>query len=220
MRRLIPLLLVAVAVPAAPALAGGWATVELGAAPGGLSVDNAWRAELLVKQHGMTPLDGLVPRVRIRNDAGEVRTFTAKPAGEPGWYVAVVRFPSPGEWRTRIFDGFTDAIPHRLAPLTVAPAGEVGPPAKAQPMVSSEEPQGAIVYESGGGPPAGDSALPAAVITDDGGLPWPQIVAIGVLVVMWLVAVVAVGGTFRPRVARGGSGTAPGALAGGPPAGS
>ena len=32
-------------------------------------------------------------------------------------------FPSGGEWQTRIFDGFTDAVPHRLAPLTVAGAG-------------------------------------------------------------------------------------------------
>jgi hypothetical protein len=216
MRRLIPLLLVAVAVPAAPALAGGWATVELGAAPGGLSIDKPWRVELLVKQHGVTPLDGLAPRVRIKNDAGVVKTFPARPGGEPGTYVAVVRFPSPGEWRTRIFDGFTDAIPHRLAPVIVAPAGEVGPPATAapKPMITPVTPP-----EPPAPPTAVDAGLPASTIADDGGLPWPQIVAIGVLLALWLGAMVALGGTFRPHVSRGRRGTAPGALAGGPPAG-
>ncbi len=209
------LLLVAVAVPAAPAFAGGWATVELGAAPGGLSTDEPWRVELLVKQHGVTPLDGLAPRVRITNDAGVVRTFPAEPAGEPGTYVAVVRFPSAGEWKTRIFDGFTDAIPHRLAPLTVAPAGTVGPPDNAapKPMIWPASPPEPTALDE----PLATPAVP--VVPDDGGLPWPQIVAIGMLVALWLGAMLAVGGTFRPDVARGRRGTAPGALAGGPPAG-
>jgi hypothetical protein len=217
MRRLIPLLLVAVAVRAAPAFAGGWATVELGAAPGGLSTDEPWRAELIVKQHGITPLDGLTPRIRISNDEGVVRTFPAKPAGELGTYVAVVRFPSAGEWRARIFDGFTDAIPHRLGPLIVAPAGEVGPPAAAavEPVVAPATPPGTTPpYEP---PPA--PALAVVSADDGGGLPWPQIVAIGVLVALWLGAMVALGGTFRPDVTRRRRGTTPGALAGGPQAG-
>ncbi|MGH2948597.1 MAG: hypothetical protein ACRDPC_20465 [Solirubrobacteraceae bacterium] len=205
MRRLICLLLVAVAVPAAPALAGGWATVELGSAPGGLSTDKPWRVELMVKAHGVTPMDGLAPRVRIRNDEGVVRTFPARPAGRTGTYVAEIRFPSAGTWRTRIFDGYTDAIPHRIAPLTVAPAGEVGPPAKVAPVD-----EGTRVNEV---------APPATVISDDGGLPWPQITAIAALVALWLGAMAAVGGTFRLDVARGRRRTASRALAGGPPAG-
>ena len=103
--------------------AGGWATVELGETPSGLKADEPWRVVLIVKQHGITPLDGVTPSVRIDNGEGVVRTFDARPAGRPGTYVAEVTFPAGGEWQTRLFDGFTDAVPHRLSPLTVAPAG-------------------------------------------------------------------------------------------------
>jgi hypothetical protein len=34
-----------------------------------------------------------------------------------------VTYPTAGTWRTRLYDGFTDATPHRLAPLEVAAAG-------------------------------------------------------------------------------------------------
>ena len=211
MRRLICLLVVAAAVPAAPAFAGGWATVELGAAPGGLSTDKPWRIELIVKAHGVTPMDGLAPRVRIRNDEGVVRTFPARPAGGTGTYVAEVRFPSAGTWRTRIFDGYTDAIPHRIAPLTVAPAGEVGPPATVAPVDEGTRVNDVARVD--------ELAPPATVSSDDGGLPWPQIVAIAALVLLWLGAMAALGGTFRLDVARGRRRTASRAVAGGPPAG-
>jgi hypothetical protein len=106
---LVPFLLAGTGV----AHAGGWATVELGDAPHGLGADTPWHATLVVKQHGVTPMDGLRPSIRIVNAAGITRTFTARPAGRPGTYVADVRFPSAGTWRARIFDGFTDAVPHR-----------------------------------------------------------------------------------------------------------
>jgi hypothetical protein len=121
MSRIALVLLLAFAASAGTAHAGGWATVELGEAPGGLVAGEPWRVELIVKQHGTTPLDGATPSVRIDNGDGVVRTFPARPAGRVGHYVAEVDFPSAGTWKTRIFDGFTDAVPHRLSPLTVAP---------------------------------------------------------------------------------------------------
>jgi hypothetical protein len=102
--------------------AGGWATVELGEAPSGLVAGEPWRVELIVKQHGITPMADVKPSVHIDDGAGVVRTFRARPTGKVGHYVAEVTFPAGGEWRTRIFDGFTDAVPHRLSPLTVASA--------------------------------------------------------------------------------------------------
>jgi hypothetical protein len=120
MRR-IALLLLVTTVPAATAHAGGWATVELDRAPTGLVAGEPWRVELIVKQHGRTPLAGAAPSVQIANDSGVVRTFRARPTGRVGTYVAEVTFPSGGTWRTRIYDGWTDAVPHRLGPLTVAP---------------------------------------------------------------------------------------------------
>jgi hypothetical protein len=127
MRRLALLpLAVALMVPAA-AQAGGWATVELDQAPSGIVAGTPWRVELIVKQHGITPLEGVTPSVRIANDAGVVRTFPARPAGRPGHYVADVTYPAAGTWRTRFFDGFTDAMPHRLSPITVAAASGSAP---------------------------------------------------------------------------------------------
>jgi hypothetical protein len=122
MRRIALLLVLAVLIPAEAARAGGWATVELGEAPSGLAAGTPWRVELIVKQHGITPMTGVRPSIRIANGEGTVRTFAARPAGRAGRYVAEVTFPSAGTWRARIFDGFTDAMPHRISALHVAAA--------------------------------------------------------------------------------------------------
>jgi hypothetical protein len=122
MSRIALLAAVAFAALSGTAHAGGWATVELGEMPSGLVADEPWRVELIVKQHGVTPMADVKPSVRIEDGAGTVRTFHARPTGKVGTYVAEVTFPSGGRWNTRIFDGFTDAVPHRLSPLTVSGA--------------------------------------------------------------------------------------------------
>jgi hypothetical protein len=165
------ILVVAVALPAATAHAGGWATVEVDSQPVGLTAGKPWRVELLVKQHGVTPLDGVTPSVRIDNGAGVVRTFKARPTGRPGTYAAVVTYPSAGTWQTRLFDGFTDATPHRLAPVEIPAPGD---------GVSAM----AATFERSG---------PPALTVDDSGPPWPQIVSIGVVALAFLVAIVACG---------------------------
>ena len=124
MRPLIPLLVIAIAIalPGA-ARAGGWATVEASGVPDGVRAGQTFTLELVVKQHGRTPLDGLSPRVQITSEDGDLRTFAATPAGRPGTYVAELAYPTAGTWSTRLFDGFTDATAHRMAVLEVAPAG-------------------------------------------------------------------------------------------------
>jgi hypothetical protein len=119
MRRIALMLVLAVLVPAEAAQAGGWATVELGEAPSGLAAGTPWRVELIVKQHGVTPLADVHPRIRIAKGS-EQRVFPARATARAGHYVADVTFPSAGTWRARIFDGFTDATPHRISTLTVA----------------------------------------------------------------------------------------------------
>lgn len=184
--RLIPLLVLAAAiVPAGTAHAGGWATVELDRLPVGVTAGEPWRMEMLVKQHGITPLDDLEPSVRIDNGAGVVRTFRARPAGRPGWYVAKVTYPSAGAWSTRLFDGFTDATPHQLAPLNVAPAG--GAPATAD------------LPDPAPAASAADTAI-AATGSVDGGFPWPQAVAIAFVALLWTAGWIAAAG--RPRMRR------------------
>jgi hypothetical protein len=211
------LLLVAAALPAT-AHAGGWATVEVDSQPVGLSAGDPWRVELLVKQHGRTPLDGVQPSVRIDNGAGVVRTFRARPTGRPGTYVAVVTYPSAGTWQTRLFDGFTEATPHRLAPVRMPAAGDgksvmgTGKTVKGTP----DEAGGAALprdYEAVGTAPASSDAgtAPAsdtapASAPDDGGTSWPVIVALGLVALAFVVAIVAAGG---PLTRRRRSGTAP-----------
>jgi hypothetical protein len=123
MSRIALVVLLAFGALAGTAQAGGWATVELGEpVPSDLAAGTPWKVELIVKQHGITPLDDLTPSVEITNGEGVTKTFPATPAGKPGTYDVQVMFPSGGEWNTRIYDGFTDATPHRLKAFTVAPA--------------------------------------------------------------------------------------------------
>ena len=124
MRPLIPLLVLAfaIALPGA-AHAGGWATVEASGVPEGVSAGQTFDLELVVKQHGRTPLNDVTPSVQITSPDGDRQTFTGTHAGRPGTYVVEMAYPTAGTWATQLFDGFTDATPHRLAPLEVAPAG-------------------------------------------------------------------------------------------------
>ena len=83
-RLLLVLMLLAVALPGA-ATAGGWATVQLSSLPAGTKAGDTWKAELLVLQHGRTPLENVSPVVRIRN--GDVtREFAATATEEAGRY--------------------------------------------------------------------------------------------------------------------------------------
>jgi hypothetical protein len=123
MRRIALLLVLAVFIPAEVAQAGGWASVELGESPSGLSAGKPWRVELIVKQHGITPMEGVTPSITIVSSQGAERTFAARPTDRVGHYVADVKFPSGGEYSARISDGFTDAVPHRISHLAVSGAG-------------------------------------------------------------------------------------------------
>ncbi len=114
---------VAALVLAAPAAAGGWATVGLGPPPGGMGPGDTWNAEMTILQHGnpLTPLQGLDPQVIIRNEKGAEQSFAAKATGKPGIYVAKVKFPSSGEWRYFVNDDFSRT--HSFAPVQIGPAG-------------------------------------------------------------------------------------------------
>lgn len=108
MKKLLLVLAVTAAVAVPAASAGGWATVGLSSLPpSGLEPNQAWPVDITVLQHGQTPLTGVTPIVRIRDDRGQVvRSFTAKPTGKSGVYHAVVRFPASGAFAYEIYDGF------------------------------------------------------------------------------------------------------------------
>ena len=122
------LLVLAVAAVAAPAAsAGGWATVGLDSLPpSGLEANQDWPVDITVLQHGQTPLAGVTPIVRIRDDGGNVvRSFTATPTGETGVYHAVVTFPGEGTYSYEVYDGFGTyggARTHTFKPVAIGGA--------------------------------------------------------------------------------------------------
>jgi hypothetical protein len=122
------LLVLAVAAFAVPvASAGGWATVGLSSLPpAGLPANHDWPVDITVLQHGQTPLAGVTPIVRIRDDGGNVvKSFTATPTGKTGVYHAVVKFPGEGTYSYEVYDGFTQyggAQTHTFKPVVIGGA--------------------------------------------------------------------------------------------------
>ena len=110
-------------VLAAPAAAGGWATVGLGPPDSGLGAGDTWNAELTILQHGVTPLVGVSPVVKI-SKGGETHDFPAAPTGEAGVYLAKVEFPSEGSWTYQVDDGFSQT--HSFAAVQIGSGGGDG----------------------------------------------------------------------------------------------
>jgi hypothetical protein len=119
-RMLLALALVALALPLS-ALGGGWATVQLSSLPAGTDAGGTWSPELTILQHGVTPLEGVFPTIRIYDGDGTPREFSAEPTGTPGHYRADVVFPSSGEWRWEVWDGFSQT--HTYKPVTIGGGG-------------------------------------------------------------------------------------------------
>ena len=122
--------LVLAAILAAPAGAGGWASVGLASLPAGVSSGEPWDAEITVLRHGVTPTDGAEPSLTIRNtETGLSETFAADPTGETGVYMARVVFPHAGRWSFEIDNGLTatgfgESATTTYAPVTIeAPGG-------------------------------------------------------------------------------------------------
>ncbi|MGH3137025.1 MAG: FixH family protein [Gaiellaceae bacterium] len=110
------------AVAAAPASAGGWATVALASTPEGVSAGETWEAQITVLRHGVTPTDGAAPSMTIHNaDAGLHETFAAESTGDTGVYVARIVFPEPGSWSFEIDNGLMATGYGESATTTYAP---------------------------------------------------------------------------------------------------
>ncbi|HLE99153.1 MAG TPA: hypothetical protein VI540_04590 [Gaiellaceae bacterium] len=111
MRYLVIVFAVALAaVGASYASAGGWATVGFEPLPDDTAVGASWKPKIFIKQHGVTPLEGLQPVVTIDEAiTGQSKSFTARPTSEAGVYEADVVFPTSGDWRIAIESGFGDS---------------------------------------------------------------------------------------------------------------
>ena len=109
MKKLFVLVATAVAglALAGVAQAGCWATVGLNSTPKpDLAAGKPWVVTIRVLQHGRTPMVDAKPEVRIRNTAGELFTFKAKPTAKVGSYRARVVFPAAGRYTLGVYDGF------------------------------------------------------------------------------------------------------------------
>jgi hypothetical protein len=128
MRGLITLCtVVASLVLAGGAAAGGWATVGFEPLPAGTNAGSTWHPTITVKQHGVTPLEGLAPVVTIEEQSsGEQQSFVAVPTSSPGVYNADVVFPAAGDWRVAVESGFGDSRV-TYGPVTIGDAGSRWP---------------------------------------------------------------------------------------------
>jgi hypothetical protein len=60
-----------------------------------------------VLQHGITPAEGVEPRVMVAPaGAGTPQAFDARPTDRAGVYRARVKFESAGDWNVTVDDGF------------------------------------------------------------------------------------------------------------------
>ena len=115
----IVLVLAAARATAGAAGAGGWATAGLAPPPDDIAAGQTWAADVTILQHGRTPLEGVEPAVIVTDaGSGKALRFPAEPTGKPGVYRAEVTFPSGGEWRYSVDDGFGRT--HTFAPFDVA----------------------------------------------------------------------------------------------------
>jgi len=86
---------------AAPALAGGWATITVDEWPAEISANEPVLIGFTVRQHGRdeSRLSGINPTVTAKNSVtGESFVVHAKDEGPAGHYVAAITFPEQGGW--------------------------------------------------------------------------------------------------------------------------
>jgi len=182
MSKRVVLLAVSAALLALPAgaTAGGWATVELNSVPNGTSPDQHWNVQMKILQHGVTPLEGVQPRVIVQKKGGAKQSFAASATKDPGVYRAEVVFESAGTWSYKIDDGFSAV--HTYAPVTIGAGGG--------------EDAAAAAADVDPAPPAGGGGAQTAPAGDDGG---PDLLlAFGVAAVAGLAAAFAAA-AFRRR---------------------
>jgi cytochrome c2 len=86
-----------------PALAGGWAVITLDELPGQVEANQPLKIGFMIRQHGVTPMDGQTPVIMAHLDGStQSVSIQASAEGEVGHYVATLTLPQPGEWQWSI----------------------------------------------------------------------------------------------------------------------
>lgn len=110
-----------------PVYAGGWAVVTLDELPAQVVAGQPLKIGFIVRQHGRTPAQGLMPVVTAQRVGGtQLLQVNAQPEGSTGHYVATLNFPAEGTWEWSIdaFGGVSQPMP-RLNVLQTATGGTV-----------------------------------------------------------------------------------------------
>lgn len=103
---------------------GGWATITMDPYPARIAPSDSLRLAFVVKQHGVRPLGGLVPRIEAAAKGQPTVTVKARPVKGDGRYAATVSLPSAGDWTLTVHSGF-GASKLVLTPVHVLGASEV-----------------------------------------------------------------------------------------------
>ncbi|MDQ3692373.1 MAG: cupredoxin domain-containing protein [Chloroflexota bacterium] len=124
------LVVVGLLVLAAPAAAGGWATVRLDEAPSAVVAGEPWQFGFLVKQHDRTPTNDVEPVARaVHMATGEVLTAEGEQTGAVGHFSAEVTFPIAGDWKWEI-------APNPYAPTSMETLTVLSSAAEEQPAIA------------------------------------------------------------------------------------
>ena len=102
---------------------GGWAAITVEELPDYVVADRPVTLTFTVRQHGVTRLSGLRPRVDARA-GGVTAQAVATPGGEAGQYVASLTLPRPGEWTITIYSGFGNSQVTLLPLQAIAPGAQ------------------------------------------------------------------------------------------------
>jgi cytochrome c2 len=87
---------------AVPAFAGGWAVISLDELPTNVIAGEPLTIGFTVRQHGVTPMDGLDPTITAALSKKDQFVVHAESGDKPGQYTATLTFPKEGTWNWSI----------------------------------------------------------------------------------------------------------------------
>ncbi len=120
----------AVSLTTGAAAFGGWALVSVEDIPEYLNATKPYELAFTVKQHAVTPLATVRPRVVMKDGATET-SFDTRAVGAPGRYVASIVAPKAGHYSVRIMSGFGNSESPTI-PIHVLAANAPAPKAMTQ----------------------------------------------------------------------------------------
>jgi len=125
------LMVLALALSAASATAGGWATVALSSTPDEVGPGGTWVVSMDIRQHGVTPMKGeWVKPAMIVNG----KRYPAEFTGRDGIFRAEIPLPKTGEVVYAADDGFSQT--HEFPPVSFDGIEAPAAPAPSTPALS------------------------------------------------------------------------------------